>query len=114
MAGNESGLEHHMAQQTSPASDGSFAAHSAAIVCNRRKASECGGLLTCDLSQFGHLSNQHGTGDRTDTGNRPQYFSSQSEFIIRGDGLLNLCFKSGNLPIQKAFQLGVHSREHVR
>ena len=45
MAGDKSGLEHHMPEQPSPTTNGAFPAHGSTVMCNGRKACERCGLL---------------------------------------------------------------------
>ncbi|MDD7970609.1 hypothetical protein PUT78_05820 [Roseinatronobacter sp. HJB301] len=87
IAGDECGLEHHMPQQAPSTCNGALAAHSATVLCDGRKASECCDLFPRDLAKLGHFGNQHGAGDRADPSDRPQNVRSRGKLFIQGDSL---------------------------
>ena len=67
--GDRRSLEHHVPQQTSPATNGAFPAQSATVMRDGGEPCERSGLFAGDLARFGHFGNQHCAGNRTDPRN---------------------------------------------
>src|SRR5690606_38912742 len=89
MAADKGCLEHDVSQLAPSSSNGALAAHGAAVMCDWSQTHERGGLLTRELTEFGHLGDQHTAGDGADSGNGTQDFDSRSQLLVRGHGLLN-------------------------
>lgn len=113
MAGDERRLEHHMPEQSSATADGALASRRAAIVCDWLKARKRGSLLTSDLFEFRHFSDQHRACHQADAGNRTQDVGGSYNTLIGRDGLFDPGFKLRVLMIQQLLQLFIYGLEHV-
>lgn len=97
-----------MPQRAPPAADSPFPTQGAAVLCDGCQPRKSRRLFAVDLTEFGHLGDQHRAGDGADAWYRAQNGSGFGNGRIVRNERLNPSLQLCDLAVQQCFEVDIH------